>query len=88
MDESGGPRERATRGAKSRIFMGKTNPSAPAHKQQSMILVPLDTPGVKIVRLLTVVRLRIMRRTVHAEIQFESVRRSGGEHAAGRGARI
>src|SRR5882762_6097852 len=32
------------------IFMGKTDPSAPAHKQQSMILVPLDTPGVKIVR--------------------------------------
>src|SRR5712692_11531707 len=26
------------------IFMGKTDPSAPAHKQQSMILVPLDTP--------------------------------------------
>ncbi len=34
------------------IFMGKTNPSAPSHKQQSMILVPLDTPGVKIVRML------------------------------------
>src|SRR5687767_9681380 len=27
------------------IFMGKTDPSAPAHKQQSMILVPMDTPG-------------------------------------------
>lgn len=36
------------------IFMGKTDPSAPKHKQQSMILVPLDTPGVKIERLLTV----------------------------------
>ncbi|HLJ86691.1 MAG TPA: acyl-CoA dehydrogenase family protein [Candidatus Angelobacter sp.] len=36
------------------IFMGKTSPSAPKHKQQSMILVPMDTPGVKIERLLTV----------------------------------
>ena len=36
------------------IFMGKTDPAAPIHKQQSMILVPLDTPGVKIVRMLTV----------------------------------
>ena len=29
------------------IFMGKTDPTAARHKQQSMILVPLDTPGVK-----------------------------------------
>jgi acyl-CoA dehydrogenase len=36
------------------IFMGKTDPAAPAHKQQSMILVPLDTPGVTIRRLLPV----------------------------------
>ena len=36
------------------IFMGKTDPSAPKHKQQSMILVPMDAPGVKIERLLTV----------------------------------
>jgi acyl-CoA dehydrogenase len=36
------------------IFMGKTNPSAETHKQQSMILVPMDTPGVKVERLLTV----------------------------------
>ena len=36
------------------IFMGKTDPAAPRHKQQSMILVPMDTPGVKIERLLTV----------------------------------
>src|ERR1700683_4995246 len=36
------------------IFMGKSDPAAPAHKQQSMILVPLETPGVMIVRLLTV----------------------------------
>lgn len=36
------------------IFMGKTDTSAPKHKQQSMILVPMDAPGIKIERLLTV----------------------------------
>jgi acyl-CoA dehydrogenase len=29
------------------IFMGKTDPSAPRYEQQSMILVPLDAPGVR-----------------------------------------
>jgi acyl-CoA dehydrogenase len=36
------------------IFMGKTDPSAPPHKQQSMVLVPMDAPGVKTERLLSV----------------------------------
>ena len=36
------------------IFMGKTNPDAPRHSQQSMILVPMNTPGVKVLRTLTV----------------------------------
>jgi acyl-CoA dehydrogenase len=36
------------------IFMGKTDTKAPIHRQQSMILVPMDSPGVKIVRPLTV----------------------------------
>ena len=36
------------------IFMGKTDPSAPRHSQQSMILVPFDTPGVKVMRPLSV----------------------------------
>src|SRR5438045_6224257 len=37
------------------IFMGKTDPKNPErHRQQSMILVPRDTPGVKVVRALTV----------------------------------
>jgi acyl-CoA dehydrogenase len=36
------------------IFMGKTDATAPKHKQQSMILVPLDAAGVKIERMLTV----------------------------------
>jgi acyl-CoA dehydrogenase len=36
------------------IVMGKTNPDAPTHQQQSMILVPADTPGIEIVRPLSV----------------------------------
>jgi acyl-CoA dehydrogenase len=55
------------------IFMGKTSPSAPIHKQQSMILIPLDTPGVKIVRMLTVYGYDHAPHG-HAEISFENVR--------------
>ena len=55
------------------IFMGKTDPSAPVHKQQSMILVPMDSPGVKIVRLLTVFGYDHSPHG-HAEIAFENVR--------------
>src|SRR5450432_1243853 len=36
------------------IFMGKTDPAAPVHQQQSMILVPMDVPGLTIRRMLTV----------------------------------
>src|SRR5271156_2959630 len=54
------------------IFMGKSNPSAPTHKQQSMILVPLDTPGVKIVRMLTVFGYDHAPHG-HAEIHFDKV---------------
>ena len=36
------------------IFMGKTDPAAARHKQQSMILVPMDTPGITLLRPLTV----------------------------------
>jgi acyl-CoA dehydrogenase len=55
------------------IFMGKTDPSAPAHKQQSMILVPMDTPGVKIERMLTVYGYDHAPHG-HGEITFETVR--------------
>jgi acyl-CoA dehydrogenase len=55
------------------IFMGKSDPAAPAHRQQSMILVPLETPGVKIVRLLTVFGYDHAPHG-HAEIHFERVR--------------
>jgi acyl-CoA dehydrogenase len=54
------------------IFMGKTDPAAPAHMQQSMILVPMDTPGVKIVRLLNVYGYDHAPHG-HAEIVFENV---------------
>jgi acyl-CoA dehydrogenase len=54
------------------ILMGKTDPSAPSHKQQSMVLVPLDTPGVKIVRMLTVFGYDHAPHG-HAEIHFENV---------------
>jgi len=36
------------------IFMGKTDPEAPRHSQQSMILVPASSPGIKVLRPLTV----------------------------------
>ncbi len=55
------------------IFMGKTDPSAPRHKQQSMILVPLDTPGVKIERLLTVFGYDHAPHG-HGEVSFTNVR--------------
>jgi acyl-CoA dehydrogenase len=55
------------------IFMGKTDPSAPRHKQQSMILVPLDTPGVTIKRMLSVFGYDHAPHG-HAEIVFENVR--------------
>jgi acyl-CoA dehydrogenase len=55
------------------IFMGKTDPSAPPHKQQSMILVPMDAPGVKIERLLRVFGYDHAPHG-HGEVTFENVR--------------
>lgn len=55
------------------IFMGKTNPKAPTYEQQSMILVPLDTPGVKIERMLPVFGYDHAPHG-HAEITYENVR--------------
>jgi acyl-CoA dehydrogenase len=66
------------------ILMGKTDPSATTHKQQSMILVPLDTPGVKIVRLLRVFGYDHAPHG-HAEIQFENVRVPAGNMLLGEG---
>jgi acyl-CoA dehydrogenase len=55
------------------IFMGKTNPQAETHKQQSMILVPFDTPGVKVVRMLSVFGYDHAPHG-HAEVRYDSVR--------------
>src|SRR5580692_2446487 len=55
------------------IFMGKSDSAAAARKQQSMILVPLDTRGVKIVRMLKVFGYDHAPHG-HAEIHFENVR--------------
>jgi acyl-CoA dehydrogenase len=54
------------------ILMGKTDPEASRHTQQSMVLVPLDTPGVTIVRDLPVFGYNDVEG--HCEILFEDVR--------------
>ncbi len=55
------------------IFMGKTDPKADRHKQQSMILVPRDTPGVTLIRPLTVLGYDHAPHG-HFEIDFKDVR--------------
>ena len=55
------------------ILMGKTDPEADRHQQQSMILVPKDTPGVKIIRPMTVFG-NDDRPHGHMEIVFDNVR--------------
>jgi acyl-CoA dehydrogenase len=55
------------------ILMGKTDPEAPRHEQQSMILIPLDTPGVNIERTLPVFGYDDAPHG-HAEISFNEVR--------------
>ena len=54
------------------IVMGLTNPSAEPHKRQSMILTPLDTPGVKLVRNISV--MNHLSAETHCEIVFRDVR--------------
>src|SRR5271154_5456728 len=55
------------------IFMGKTNPEAGRHSQQSMILVPMKTPGVKVLRTLSVFGYDHAPHG-HGEVLFENVR--------------
>jgi acyl-CoA dehydrogenase len=55
------------------IFMGMTDPSAPPHRRQSMILVPRDAPGVTVTRMLTVFGYDDAPHG-HAEVHFEDVR--------------
>jgi len=54
------------------IVMGKTDPNAEAHRQQSMLVVPKDTPGITVVRGLPV--FGYLDREGHAEIIFDDVR--------------
>jgi acyl-CoA dehydrogenase len=54
------------------IVMGKTNPDEDVYHQQSMVLVPIDTPGVTVVRNLTV--LGYVDQHGHAEVIFKNVR--------------
>jgi len=56
------------------IVMGKTDPSASRHRQQSMILVPRDTPGVTVVRGMEVFGYDDHEHGGHAEIEFSDVR--------------
>jgi acyl-CoA dehydrogenase len=74
------------------IVMGRSNPTAPVHLQQSMILVPMDAPGVKIERMLTVLGTTIPRTamvksatpTSGSWLQHAAGRRSGVRDRAGR----
>jgi acyl-CoA dehydrogenase len=66
------------------IFMGKTDPGAPKHKQQSMIVVPMDSPGVTKKRMLTVYGYDQAPHG-HGEVLFENVRVPAGNLLLGEG---
>ncbi len=70
------------------ILMGKSDPdNADRHRQQSMILVPKDTPGVDVIRPLPGVQLlRDARPGLRGPVH--RCPRAGHQHAAGRGARV
>ncbi|APW38533.1 acyl-CoA dehydrogenase [Rhodoferax koreense] len=55
------------------ITMGKTDPDAPRHSQQSMILIPADTPGLKVIRPLSVIGYDDAPHG-HMEMTFDNVR--------------
>jgi acyl-CoA dehydrogenase len=65
------------------IVMGKTDPSAAPHRQQSMVLVPIETPGVSVLRGLPV--FGYQDHEGHAEITFEEVRVPAENLIAGEG---
>jgi acyl-CoA dehydrogenase len=61
-------------GAELLIVMGKTDPDAERHRQQSMVLVPRDTPGVTVIRPLSFLGFDDRDHGGHAEIDFDHVR--------------
>ena len=65
------------------IVMGKTDPSESTHRQQSMILVPVDTPGVEVVRALPVFGYQDQHG--HGEVRFTDVRVPASNLIAGEG---
>src|SRR5215475_5648981 len=65
--------------------MGKTDPSAPRHRQQSQILVPRDTPGVAVRRGMTVFGYTDGSHGGHAEVTFSDVRVPATNLIAGEG---
>jgi acyl-CoA dehydrogenase len=66
------------------IFMGKTDPTAPRHSQQSMLVVPRDTPGITILRPLTVFGYDDAPHG-HMEVDFKNVRVPVGAMLLGEG---
>ena len=66
------------------ILMGKTDPKAARHQQQSQILVPLDTPGIKVEKMLPVFGFDDAPHG-HAQVLLENVRVPAEQHPARRG---
>jgi acyl-CoA dehydrogenase len=71
--------------AKLLIVMGKTDPTAERHRQQTMALVPRDTPGVSIVRPLTFLGFDDRDHGGHAEVDFDGVRVAVSDVLGGEG---
>jgi acyl-CoA dehydrogenase len=65
------------------IVMGKTDPDGPTYKQQSQVLVPIDTPGVTVMRNLPV--FGYVDQEGHAEVDFDDVRVPASNLIAGEG---
>ena len=84
---SGGPRAPATRAARSTSSWARPTPTRRRHSQQSMILVPADTPGITVAAPAVGVRLRRRAARPHGSALRERAR-AGGEHAARRRPRL